>query len=123
MAFQYGGASAIGRSHLDRGKACEDAYHIVEEDGGIVACVCDGAGSASRSAEGAASLALNVSMALRSEIGQLHQASAVLALQDAIEDTRRQLQRKARCSTSIPHSAALLCPKTSVWSFISATAL
>lgn len=92
--FQYGGASAIGRSHLDRGKACEDAYHIVEEDGGIVACVCDGAGSAAQSAEGAASLALNVSMALSAEIGQLHQASAVLALQDAIEDTRRQLQRK-----------------------------
>lgn len=94
MAFQYGGASATGRSHLDQGKACEDAYHIVEEEHGVIACVCDGAGSAAQSAEGAARLALNVAMALRSEIGQLHQESAVLALQQAIEDTRCQLKDK-----------------------------
>lgn len=92
MTFQYGGASATGRRHLDHGTPGEDAFHLVETDAGVVACVCDGAGSASRSAEGAASLALNVSEALKLHLHCLHQESVVVALQDAIERTRNQLQ-------------------------------
>ncbi len=91
MAFQYGGASATGKRHLDQGLPCEDAYQTVITDSGVVACVCDGAGSASRSAEGAFSLARNVATALSLRLDDLHLASTVLALTEAIEHTRDQL--------------------------------
>jgi hypothetical protein len=47
-------ASAIGKSHIDGGLPCQDAFgHAPGENGFLVAAVCDGAGSVSHSATGA----------------------------------------------------------------------
>jgi hypothetical protein len=49
------GASVAGASHASRGEACQDAYRwVIRSDGVLIAAVSDGAGSAPRSAEGAA---------------------------------------------------------------------
>jgi hypothetical protein len=48
------GASVIGTSHINRGSECQDAHAFLElRDGTLIVAVADGAGSASRSAEGA----------------------------------------------------------------------
>lgn len=58
------GASATGTSHSAHGQPCQDAFEVVRNAGSIVACVCDGAGSAARSDEGARTLARMVTQAL-----------------------------------------------------------
>ncbi|HUH37936.1 MAG TPA: PP2C family serine/threonine-protein phosphatase [Spongiibacteraceae bacterium] len=64
MAVQAVGASATGTSHVAQGQPCQDAFEVVRTDGCLVACVCDGAGSAARSDEGARTLARRVAHAL-----------------------------------------------------------
>lgn len=53
MAWRVFAAAAIGKSHIDAGTPCQDAYanRVVGEV--VVACVCDGAGSQPLSHEGA----------------------------------------------------------------------
>jgi hypothetical protein len=54
-AWRVLAASAIGTSHLARHSVCQDAnLHLTMPDGTLLIAVADGAGSASRSAEGAA---------------------------------------------------------------------
>ncbi len=47
-------ASAVGKSHLDKGIPCQDAFAQAVEGNMLVAAVCDGAGSAAHSDVGAA---------------------------------------------------------------------
>ena len=53
MAWRVVAASATGRSHLDRGQPCQDAFASTCVGPVLVAAVCDGAGSASHSDVGA----------------------------------------------------------------------
>lgn len=92
MPFQSAGASATGRGHLEAGTGCEDAYHIVHSAHGVVACVCDGARSAARSAEGATTLAGNVCQALATRLPSIQSPELVMALVNAIQQTRDQLE-------------------------------
>lgn len=92
MAFQYAGASATGRGHLEAGTPCEDAHHIIPTADGIVACVSDGAGSASRSATGAATLVSKICSALVEQIGSLGQPGIMHTLVSTIQDTREELE-------------------------------
>jgi serine/threonine protein phosphatase PrpC len=49
------GASVAGTSHITLGRACEDDHAaLLLPDGGVVVAIADGAGSASRAAEGSA---------------------------------------------------------------------
>lgn len=64
MPIQGVGASATGTAHFARDQPCQDAFEVVSNDGCMVACVCDGAGSASRADEGACTLARIVAHAL-----------------------------------------------------------
>lgn len=98
MAFLHGGASATGRSHLDKGTSCEDAWQVIETDTSIAACVCDGAGSASHSARGANLLASSVCQAVIARADHLHSPTCVLALVEAIEAARQTLSTEGPLS-------------------------
>lgn len=91
MSFQSAGASATGRGHREAGTGCEDAYRIIHSDPGVVACVCDGAGSAPRSAEGADTLATNVCQAVADGLTSIQSPELAAALINAIQETRDQL--------------------------------
>ncbi|WP_298450094.1 PP2C family serine/threonine-protein phosphatase [uncultured Marinobacter sp.] len=105
MAFQVAGASATGRSHLEKDAGCEDAWHVVRRAEGVVACVCDGAGSASRSAEGANALAVAVAESLANRLTELHTHDISKTLVDAIVQTRDELAQLG----SLPEFHATLC--------------
>ncbi|WMJ68361.1 PP2C family serine/threonine-protein phosphatase [Stenotrophomonas sp. 24(2023)] len=57
-------ASATGRSHLDRGQPCQDAFASACTGSVLVAVVCDGAGSASHSEVGARAVSAQVVAAM-----------------------------------------------------------
>lgn len=98
MTFRYAGASTTGKSHLATGSNCEDAWRVRANDHGVVACVCDGAGSASRSAEGAQRLADAVCEALFCELENLDSPAFINALAEAIENTRHTLAEQGPLS-------------------------
>ncbi|MBY6032225.1 protein phosphatase 2C domain-containing protein [Marinobacter daepoensis] len=98
MTFRYAGASATGKGHLDTGTDCEDAWRVTANEYGIVACVCDGAGSASRSAEGARCLADAVCEGLICELENLDSQTIIGTLAEAIENTRRALAERGPLS-------------------------
>lgn len=51
--FRFFGARVTGQSHVEKGLGCDDAFSFADAGEWFAAVVCDGAGSASRSAEGA----------------------------------------------------------------------
>lgn len=91
VVFQVAGASATGRSHLENDTGCEDACHIIHRKEGVVACVCDGAGSALRAAEGANALVHAVSEAIAARLSELHSPNIAETIIDAIRLTREKL--------------------------------
>lgn len=65
-------ASVIGTSHLARGSVCQDAHeHRGLANGTLIIAVADGAGSASRSAEGAACAARTAADFLAERLSEL----------------------------------------------------
>lgn len=52
-SWQIAGASSIGKSHLDSGLTNQDSFFYQQTSDGSVAVVCDGAGSATMSQQGA----------------------------------------------------------------------
>lgn len=64
MSWRIYAASATGSSHLDKGIPCQDACAFHARGDVLVAVVCDGAGSASRSDEGSRLVADMVARAL-----------------------------------------------------------
>ncbi|MGE8226558.1 MAG: PP2C family serine/threonine-protein phosphatase [Stenotrophomonas sp.] len=97
MGWRVMAASATGRSHLDRGQPCQDAYASASAGRVLVAAVCDGAGSASHSDTGAktASAAVVAAVAAHRLLGGEPSALAVEAVRQIIEaaiiDAREQL--------------------------------
>lgn len=94
MAFQLAGASATGRGHLENGTGCEDAHYVIESTDGVVACVCDGAGSAPRSAEGATALSRAICEALLPKLAYIQSDDIADTVSNAIRQTRDQLALK-----------------------------
>lgn len=84
------GASVTGKAHLDKDIACQDAHaHAVVNDI-LVAIVCDGAGSARFSEQGAQFVAAQTVQALA---GRLEQGATVQDLQDgALAATLAQIR-------------------------------
>ena len=84
------GASVTGKAHLDKDIACQDAHaHAVVNDV-LVAVVCDGAGSARLSEQGAQFVATHAVQALA---GRLEQGATVQDLQDgALAGTLAQVR-------------------------------
>lgn len=77
MAWRVYAATAIGKSHIDGGLPCQDALAHERVGDVLVAVVCDGAGSHSRSDIGAAAMSSSVSIALA---GRLAAGEDLLAL-------------------------------------------
>ena len=102
MAWRVFAAAAPGKSHLDVGLPCQDAW-ACERDGDVLcAVVCDGAGSASASDEGARWVATRIARELheRGRTGQAmheHPEPAIRALLvDVISGIRSELEHRAR---------------------------
>lgn len=97
MAWRVMAASATGRSHLDRGQPCQDAYASVQVGQTLVAVVCDGAGSASHSDVGARHVSSSVaaSVTRSAQLGADPLALPVDTLRSiietAVDDARGQL--------------------------------
>ncbi len=92
MPIQSAGASATGTSHFALDQPCQDAFEVVSNDDCIVACVCDGAGSAPRSDEGARTLARMVAHALtRDPHALLNSADASEQVAAAVQAARESL--------------------------------
>lgn len=73
------GASVAGKSHLDKGLPCQDAHAQAVVGSSLVAVVCDGAGSARHSDEGAQFVADQLVLALAA---RLHEGVSIEALHD-----------------------------------------
>ena len=101
MAWRVFAAAATGKSHLDTGTPCQDAFFSVRVGGTLVAVVCDGAGSQPLSHLGAAALSQGVVQALAQRLengGRLpfEEAEALrAAVADAIATVRHGLERVA----------------------------
>lgn len=60
MAWRVFAAASVGKSHLDTGTPCQDAFASQVVDGVLLAAVCDGAGSQALSHVGAEAIARDV---------------------------------------------------------------
>lgn len=84
------GASVTGKAHLDNNIACQDAHAHAQVNGVLVAIVCDGAGSARLSEQGAQFVAKQSVLALA---GRLEQGASVQDLHDgALAGTLAQVR-------------------------------
>ena len=79
MAWRVFAAAATGKSHLDGGTPCQDAFFSTVVGDTLVAAVCDGAGSQPLSHLGAAAVSQGVVQALAQRI----EDGGTLPLQDA----------------------------------------
>src|SRR5471030_1755942 len=97
------GASVRGKSHLDKGLPCQDAHAQVVVDDILVAIVCDGAGSARHSEQGAQFVATQTVLALaeRLRMGASLQDLQAGALAATLVQIRAALDDIARvaCAT------------------------
>lgn len=82
MAWRIYAASATGTSHVGKGIPCQDAFAFHADGERLVAVVCDGAGSASRSDQGSRVVADTVTRVLSE---RLRGDSTVLDDEDAFE--------------------------------------
>jgi hypothetical protein len=113
MAWHVHAAAAIGRSHVEGGLPCQDAYARECVGDVLVAVVCDGAGSQPRSHEGAQALSSDVVAALAARVreGTLSPASPDIhaIAREAVTTTRNALiERAALDGTALAHFAATL---------------
>lgn len=96
MAWRIYAASATGTSHIGKGIPCQDAFAFHADGERLVAVVCDGAGSASRSDQGSRVVADTVtrvlSERLRGDCAGLDDEDAFEAIaSEAIETARAAL--------------------------------
>jgi hypothetical protein len=88
-------ASAIGKGHIDVGLPCQDAFAYKSGNGRLVAVVCDGAGSASRSEIGATSCANTISSYLADLLGEPSLACSKEVIEKAVEAARSIIEARA----------------------------
>lgn len=85
-------ASSIGKSHIDGGLPCQDAYGSSFDNGRLVAVVCDGAGSANKSDIGARECADSICKFLSGVVGSSSSCITPSVIEQAIEVARAHLQ-------------------------------
>jgi hypothetical protein len=102
VSWKIAGASVVGFSHETAGVPCQDAHATSVLPGGwFVGAVCDGAGTAARSAEGARLVADGVVAHISSRLNafqsrnQLTETLAKEWVQGAVEEVRAQLSSLA----------------------------
>ena len=88
-------ASSIGKSHIDGGLPCQDACGTAFENGRLVAVVCDGAGSASKSDIGATECADSLCKFLSAVVGSSSACITPSVIEQAVEVARAHLQLRA----------------------------
>ena len=107
MAWRVYAAAAIGKSHIDNGTPCQDAFASRVTGETLVACVCDGAGSQPLSQEGSRLLSDQVVELLSGQLAQqplLPQAelepfrASVVSVVGAV---RAMLQKKAQAEGAV----------------------
>jgi hypothetical protein len=115
MPWHVCAAAAIGRSHVEGGLPCQDAFAYACEGDVLVAVVCDGAGSQPRSHEGAQGLSTDVVALLMARVreGVLAPGATLEAMQadarNAIAAARTALAERApRDGAELAHYAATL---------------
>ena len=95
MAWRIYAASATGTSHVGKGIPCQDAFAFEADGERLVAVVCDGAGSASRSDQGSRVVADTVTRVLGE---RLRGDCAVLDDEDAFEASASAAIETARAA-------------------------
>lgn len=95
MPWRVFAASAIGKSHIDSGLPCQDACGSAFDNERLVAVVCDGAGSASKSDIGARECAESVCSFLSAVVGSSSSCVTPSVIEQAIEVARGHLQLRA----------------------------
>lgn len=95
MAWRIYAASATGTSHVGKGIPCQDAFAFHAEGERLVAVVCDGAGSASRSDQGSRLVADTVTRVLSE---RLRTGSADWDDEDAFEAIASEAIETARAA-------------------------
>lgn len=88
-------ASSIGKSHIEGGLPCQDAYGLAFENERLVAVVCDGAGSASQSDIGARECADSICKSLSVVVGSSSLGVTPSVIEQVIEAARVHLQSRA----------------------------
>lgn len=84
------GASVVGKAHIDKDLPCQDAHAHAVAGSSLVAVVCDGAGSARHSAQGAQFVADQLVLALSA---RLQQGAAIDTLHNGgVEESMAQVR-------------------------------
>ena len=100
IGWRVAGAAVTGSSHERAGRGCDDAWAVARGRGlgGPVAavCVCDGAGSAARGADGARLASRVAAKYLARRFDLLHAANPGAIGADLIGRVRRAIRRAAR---------------------------
>ena len=102
MTWRVFAAAAIGKSHIDNGTPCQDAFASRVTGETLVACVCDGAGSQPLSQEGAQLVTREMVRQLSEQLAQQPQLaeSALDSLRpilvSIVAAVRSQLEEKAQ---------------------------
>lgn len=95
MPWRVFAASSIGKGHIDSGLPCQDASGSVFDNDSLVAVVCDGAGSASKSDIGARECADSICKFLTGVGGSLQSCIDQGLIEQAVEAARAQIQMRA----------------------------
>lgn len=95
MAWRIYAASATGTSHVGKGIPCQDAFAFHADGERLVAVVCDGAGSASRSDQGSRVVADTVTRVLSE---RLRSGSPALDDEDAFEASASEAIQTVRAA-------------------------
>lgn len=88
-------ASSIGKSHIDVGLPCQDACGSAYDNERLVAVLCDGAGSASKSHIGARESADSICKFLSGVVGSSSSCITPPVIEQAVEVARSHLQLRA----------------------------
>ena len=95
MPWRVFAASAIGKGHIDGGLPCQDASGSASDNERLVAVVCDGAGSVSKSDIGAKACVDSLCKFLSAVVGSSSASITPSVIEQAVEVTRAQLQLRA----------------------------
>lgn len=95
-------ASVRGTSHVDSGKPCQDYCDVrMSRDGRwLVAAVCDGAGSAARSDEGAQLVAQSITAGLIKDIAEVERLGPGVWLKDRVHAILLEVRRQLRAASA-----------------------
>lgn len=95
MPWRVFAATSIGKGHIDGGLPCQDACGSVFDNERLVAVVCDGAGSASKSDIGARECVDSICKFLSGVVGSSPTCIDQSVIEHAVEAARAHIQLRA----------------------------